>query len=157
MGWKTPKLCSSMSMMGPAHCVLVAILKAPCCMTWCMAWMEMLPGRCGEKSCVDRCSGVKDGAVGLLYWLLLGSITFVPGHVDKVGHGCLESLGRRSCASGKSMTVGTTRRVCGWFSWARAQKVLVLSVGMSSGKLQSTVTVRRRGSGGVMHATTGGV
>ncbi len=74
-GWTTPKQTSLMSMMGPVHCDLVASLVALSCMTWLMAWSEMLPGRCvlamlpGRQvliRCIDCRGGVEDFVVGQL-------------------------------------------------------------------------------------------
>jgi hypothetical protein len=94
----TPKQSSSMSMMGPVHCELVAIFMALSVMTWCIAWMEMLPGMRGWMILVERHGGVGTWVVGwsgrsssssiMVYW---------GGAVIEIGHARLQWPGRMSC------------------------------------------------------------
>jgi hypothetical protein len=65
-------------MMGPFHCELVATFMASSVMTWCIVWIEMLPGMRGWMILVERRGGVGTWVVGgsgrsvsglmLVYW-----------------------------------------------------------------------------------------
>ncbi len=70
-----------MSMMGPFHCVSVATFMALTVMTWCIAWIEMLPGMRGWMILVERRGGVGTWVVGWWVRSVSGLMTVYRGGV----------------------------------------------------------------------------
>ena len=92
-----PKQSSSISMMGPVHCELVATFMALSIMTWCIAWIEMLPGMRGWMILVERRGEVGTWVVGRSRRSVFGSTTVYRGGVV-IEIGCAR-LRRPGCMS----------------------------------------------------------
>ncbi len=88
-GLTTQQQCSSMSMMGPVHCELVATLIASRVIMWCIAWMDMLLGNCMLMIQVEGQGVVGNCGIGQLQHSLSGSMMLYKGAAaDDVG-GCI--------------------------------------------------------------------
>ncbi len=97
IGCTTPKQSSSMSMMGPVHCELIATCMALSVMMWCIAWIEMLLGMHGWMILVERRGGVGTWVVRWLGCFLSGSIIlYRGGAVMEIGCAHLRRPGRMS-------------------------------------------------------------
>ena len=76
-------------------------------MTWCIAWMEMLPGMRGWMILVERHGGVGTWAVGWLGWSSSGLImVYRGGVVIEIGRACLRRPERMSCVVTAGVSFG---------------------------------------------------
>ena len=94
IGCTTPKQSSSMSMMGPVHCELLATFMALSVMSWCIAWIEMLLGMRGWMILVERRGGVGAWVIGGSGRSVSGSMmVYRGGVVIEIGCACLRRPG----------------------------------------------------------------